>query len=254
MTLPLMIHGMVQFRAFDYESEKSSASASAATWGNAVPKRLDFYGSENYTWHSFVAGPQAQRLLVGYLTAAVGSETFYDTLTIQKRCVGDGPDHIQGYLFSGMSRSLSPTMAHYYHSNTPQPYYLSGRIGDESEGVVNNVQTNLSRTAETNLMTKENIPYPYVQSVRGLFYGPSMMNTIIKYKKDVALNRLLQIVAPPHSNGWFFGEFRSVPVDVDGDGTVELNGIEMFVDQTGAVTDRNPPTTPIFTSPTTMTF
>ena len=43
-----------------------------------------------------------------------------------------------------------------------------------------------------------------------------------------------------HANGFFFGEFRSVPVDVDGDGKVEINGMEMYTDLNGNVENRTP--------------
>lgn len=260
MTLPLTIHGVVQFRDFKYgqdpvgaaysladaskviRSSEAGRSAIAGRSGvnEASSGRVD---PRSFGWHSFAAGPIAQAQLVGALTAATGLGSFYEKLIIQKVCsnpLRDGLDHVQGYLFEGMSRSLGGNaMAHYYSSRGPQPYYLSGRIGDASEGVIF-VDTQLTRHAETHIVTNKNVPYPYVQSVRGLFFGPARMNTAILHNPNMPLDNLLQIVKEPYANGWFFGEFRSAVVDVDGDGTIEVNGMEMFTDLNGDVVNRTP--------------
>jgi hypothetical protein len=243
VTLPLSIHGMVQFRSHNYSAKPGPGGLMGALNYGATGGKA---GAGSYTWYSLVAGLDAQRRLVGDLTASVGKDTFYDNLIIQKVCTNpldDGRDHVQGYLFQGMSRSIGGNaMAHYYMSRTPQPLYLSGRIADSSEGVIE-VGTQLARVAETNIVTNDNVPYPYVQSVRGLFYGPARMNTIVTMDANAPLDNLLQIVKEPYANGWFFGEFRSVPVDVDGDGIVEINGLPMYTDLQGSVVDRTPPST-----------
>jgi hypothetical protein len=241
VTLPLSIHGLVQFRSYNYSSERVPPGLSNARYGGSSGN------AAGYTWHTLVAGLDAQRLLVGDLTASVGQNTFYDNLIIQKVCVNpldDGRDHVQGYRFQGMSRAIGGNaLAHYYTSSGPQPLYLSGRIADASEGVVS-VDTQLSRIAETNIVANKDVPYPYVQSVRGLFYGPARMNTIVVHNSKAPLDNLLQIVKEPYANGYFFGEFRSVPVDIDGDGIVEINGLPMFTDLQGQVVDRMPPHPP----------
>lgn len=257
MTLPLTIHGVVEFRDFKYGSTQTGASYSVSDASKIINSSAEArraIGGVNrasegrsdprsFEWHSLVAGPIAQRKLVGDLVAATGLGTFYDHLTIQKVCTDplrNGLDHVQGYIFEGMSRSIGANaMAHYYTSRGPQPYYLSGRIGDASEGVVF-IETQLSRHAETHIVTKDSIPYPYVQSVRGLFFGPARMNTAILRDANVPLDNLLQIVKEPYANGWFYGEFRSAVVDMDGDGTIEINGMEMFTDQEGNVVERTP--------------
>jgi hypothetical protein len=276
VTLPLTIHGMVQFREFKpgfkssseymgisgqdqraapYDSSYSVGGQTTRSDSGAYPSDSysntasapPSYGAADpraYDWHSMVAGPIAQRRLVGGLTAAVGLGSFYDNLIIQKVCTNpldNGFDHVQGYLFRGMSRSIGGNaMAHYYTSRGTQPLYLSGRIGDASEGVIE-VETQLSRHAETNIVTNRNVPYPFVQSVRGLFYGPARMNTVVLRDENAPIDNLLQIVKEPYSNGWFFGEFRSVLVDADGDGQVEVNGMEMYTDLQGNVLNRTPP-------------
>jgi hypothetical protein len=237
VTLPLSIHGLVQFRSYNYDPQYRPSDLTGVGYGGGRGN------AGGYTWHTMVAGITAQRLLVGDLTASVGHNTFYDNLIIQKICVNpldDGRDHVQGYRFQGMSRTIGGNaMAHYYTSSGPQPLYLSGRIADASEGVVA-VDTQLSRVAETNIVTHQDVPFPYVQSVRGLFYGPARMNTVVAMDPKTPLNNLLQIVKEPYANGYFFGEFRSVPVDVDGDGAVEVNGLPMFTDLQGQVIDRMP--------------
>ncbi len=258
MTLPLTIHGVVQFRDFKYGDDsvgapysiaeasktiRSTKEGRTAIAGTNMPASSGKVDPRSYEWNSFAAGPIAQRQLVGDLVAATGLGSFYENLTIQKVATDplrNGLDHVQGYLFEGMSRSIgSNAMAHFYTSRGPQPYYLSGRIGDASEGVIF-VDTQLSRHAETHIVTNKNVPYPYVQSVRGLFFGPARMNPAILNHPEMPLNNLLQIVKEPYANGWFFGEFRSAVVDVDGDGTIEINGMEMYTDLAGNVVNRTP--------------
>lgn len=276
VTLPLTIHGVVQFRTFNGtevressgwdtrgSSEMSPRSQAESAWtqlsdssrdrragyspiagtSNAYNRSSAVPDPNSFDWHSLVAGPITQARMVGHLTAAVGQGSFYDNLTIQKvstEPMAQGVDHVQGYLFQGMSKSLGGNaMAHYYSSSGPQPYYLSGRIGDVSDGVVE-VDSQLTRHAETHIVAKQGAPYPYVQSVRGLFYGPARMNPALAADPTLPVDNLLQIVRDPYANGWFFGEFRSVPVDVDGDDQVELNGIEMYTDLEGVVHQRTP--------------
>jgi hypothetical protein len=177
MTLPLTIHGVVQFRDYRYGQDpvgapysiaeasktiKSTRAGRNAIAGTDMPASSGRADPRSFEWHSMVAGPIVQRKLVGDLVAATGLGTFYDNLTIQKTvtdALGDGLDHVQGYLFEGMSRSVGANaMAHYYTSRGLQPYYLSGRIGDSSEGVMY-VDTQLSRHAETHIVTKDNGNY-----------------------------------------------------------------------------------------------
>jgi hypothetical protein len=271
VTLPLTIHGLVVFRtlkeealinAKDYrgytlawtgQDEEADAQSvdgrvrrverGEAGYRDPTRPSAAIVPPGAYDWHVLPVGPVAQGRLVGDLTAAVSPDSYYDNLIIQKVCANHfdpGFDHVQGYLFKGMSRSLgSNAMAHYYSSRGPQPFYLSGIIGEASGGVID-VETQLTRHAETNIAFNERVPYPYVQSVRGLFYGPAHMNTMIARNPRLPLDSLLQIVRDPYANGWFFGEFRSVPVDVDGDGEVEINGMEMYTTPDGLVVDRRP--------------
>jgi hypothetical protein len=66
------------------------------------------------------------------------------------------------------------------------------------------------------------------------------MNPAILNNPDMPMDNLLQIVKEPYANGWFFGEFRSAVVDVDGDGQIEVNGMEMYTDLEGNVVNRTP--------------
>ena len=190
--------------------------------------------------------------MVGKMTAAIKVETFMTDLVIQKRIsnlLDSGSDFIEGYLFKGISRQTGVnTVAHYYESIWTHSFYKSGRSGDISEGIIENVQTHLLRVAETDLVRKDEMQFPYPQSVRGIFYGSVYMNPIIAEEKNTPLDGLLQIISmcDPQvghlANGWFYGTFRGIPEDVDSDGQVELNGVELFVDREGKILEQYPKT------------
>lgn len=219
-TMPLHIEGVVQFRG------------------------------EDGRWRQGIVGQQARIAMVGALTAGIRMETFTTDLVMQKRIpniFNSGTDFIEGYVFRGISRpSGVNTITHYYESIWQHSFYLSGRSGDDSAGVIENVPTYLRRIAETDLAQPRGVPFAYPQSVRGVFYGSVHVHPEFERGDAADLDGTMQIISTADArtaslaNGWFYGTFRGVPEDVDGDGTVELNGAEMFVDTDGRVLNQRP--------------
>jgi hypothetical protein len=221
MTMPLSVEGVVQFM------------------------------DETGEWHLMTVSRSEREDIVGGMTAAVRAETFMTELVIQKRIenlFGSGTDYVDGYLFSGISRrSGINSVSHYYESTWMHSFYPAGRTGDDSQGVLE-VGTRLYRIAETDLVTRDDLPFAYPQSVRGIFHGPVYMNPAVISDPDQPIQGMMQIVSSQSqggrilANGWFYGSFRGVPEDVDGDGAVELDGIEMLVSPGGEVLEQRPAT------------
>jgi hypothetical protein len=201
-------------------------------------------------WHTYATGPVANERLIGKLTPGVNTSTFDSTIVLQKRIRninGSGRDHVEGYLLKGLARLVSENvMRHQYEAISTHDVYPSGGVGDESQGKMGGVTASLERIAETYLSTAPKINFPYQNSVRGTFKGFVFVNPSIVDNPDQSIDGRLQIISPvdPKAghlvNGIFHGSFRGAMEDIDGDGVVELNGIEMLVEKDGSVTNRNP--------------
>lgn len=196
-------------------------------------------------WHSFVTGPVSNERLIGDLTPAVNADSFQSTLVLQKRIRNihdSGADHIEGYLLKGLARRLEPNVfRHQYEGLSRHTVYRSGIVGDESKGVIEGATASISRMADTHLTSREGVAFPYPHSVRGTFRGFVYINPELAVNPERSLDGNLQIISPMDEkagslvNGVFSGSFRGIPQDLDGDGVVELNGIEMAVTKTGVV-------------------
>lgn len=199
----------------------------------------------NDEWHTLTTGPISNERMIGKLTPAVNARSFSSTLVLQKRIRninGSGADHIEGYFLRGLARMVGHNvMRHQYLGSTIHTVYRSGTVGDTALGVVPDTGGTLFRAADTLISTRPNVPYPYPHAVRGTFHGFVFVNPILATEPDRSLDGLVQIVSPldPTAgelvNGIFHGTFRGIPEDVDNDGTVELNGVEMFVNESGHV-------------------
>jgi hypothetical protein len=213
---------------------------------------VEFHDSKG-DWHTYIAGPMSNERLIGDLTPAINANTFQNTIVLQKRIKnlnGSGKDHVDGYYLKGVSRQMSDRVfRHQYEAISHHDVYPSGIVGDESQGVIKDASAVVERMADTHLTTGGGAPFPYPHSVRGSFKGFVYMNPSVIDDPTTGIDGRLQIVSPVDAqagslvNGVFQGTFRGVPEDIDGDGTVELNGVPMLVRDDGTVLDRSPAST-----------
>ena len=220
LTMPLEVEGVVEFK------DKSG------------------------TWHTYATGPLSNERLIGKLTPGVNADNFDTTVVLQKRIRnlnGSGRDYVEGYSLKGLSRMVSDNVIrHQYEASSQHDIFPSGIVGDESMGKIELATATLQRYADTNLSFSPQSPFPYPHSVRGTFRGFVYMNPSVIDSPDKNIDGRLQILSPvdPKAghlvNGVFYGTFRGVLEDVDGDGIVELNGVEMLVDRHGNVPNRTP--------------
>jgi hypothetical protein len=205
-------------------------------------------------WHTLVTGPIANERMIGELTPAIQAESFDSTLVLQKRIRdlnGSGEDHVDGYLLKGVSRQLeSNVFRHQYEGLSRHTVYPSGVIGDESGGRIESATASIARVADTHITSREGIGFPDPHSVRGTFKGFVYANPKLAEDPEAPIDGNVQIISPMDEkaghlvNGIFYGSFRGIPFDVDGDGVVELNGVEMYVSETGEVAPRARKSTP----------
>jgi hypothetical protein len=200
-------------------------------------------------WHLVSIGGEDGKALIGDLVIYLRAETIFSSLMVQRTIPWmswmdprdwskPGQDIVDGYRFNGLSRSLSDAaMVHHYDLVSPSRFHLSGRVADPSQGFVENETGSLSCTAETNISTDGSGPYP--TSVRGAFFGLVFAQEDAMLDEKATKDGAVQFVSTTnpavvdHMNGIFFGSFRGIPIDVDDDGTVEINGIPPNVDAKG---------------------
>lgn len=182
--------------------------------------------------------------VVGGVTACTLGASFSDTLVIQKRMPGfypDGRDHVEGYLFKGLSFTEAPDRRrHVYECVQHHRVFRSGKVGDESDGVIDDASVMLMRAAETTLNPNLSAGGgPFVSSVRGSFYGFAYVRPDLVVAEQNLQPGMVQLVSPSDpgsgalANTLLYGQFRGMPRDVDGDGQVEANGIDIFVNPQG---------------------
>ncbi|MBV9773061.1 MAG: HEAT repeat domain-containing protein [Gemmatimonadetes bacterium] len=91
--------------------------------------------------------------IMGRVLACTNQDTFMKDLTIEKLLEGyhpDGTDHYEIFPFSGISwRTSDEHTQHRYECFTTRRIYRSGRVEDDSEGVIEGVPIILNRAAET---------------------------------------------------------------------------------------------------------
>lgn len=201
-------------------------------------------------WRTVATGPVSNERMVGKLTPGVNAPTYQSEIVLQKRIEnirGTRTDYVEGYRLVGLSRQLTPHIVrHQYEGISRHPVFVSGRVGDESQGTIDHATASLMRSADTLMGVSTDIATPFPVSVRGSFRGFTYVDPDLAENLDEPLDGRLQIISPtdPEAgrlvNGTFYGTFRGVLEDVDGDGKVEVNGIEMLVDPAGNVTDRKP--------------
>ncbi len=201
-------------------------------------------------WHTIPTGPMTNERMIGTLTPAINADSFHNTLVLQKRIKNvnnSGADHIEGYYLKGLSRQIGDNVfRHQYEALSKHDVYPSGIVGDESMGKIEAAGASIARQADTHITVRDDVPFPYPHSVRGSFRGFVFMNPDILKNPSMPIDGLLQIITPVDEkagnlvNGIFYGTFRGIPEDINNDGKVELNGIEVLIDKLGNVLDKKP--------------
>jgi hypothetical protein len=157
----------------------------------------------------------------------------------------DGSDHYEAFLFRGFTERTGPTTGNFYfESNTPRPFYLSGRADDPSEGVVENVPIPFAREGQWFLNDSITIDdVPAIEYVRGLFQGWAYVNLERIEKGDgqflftgnSVLSTLHHPIVGPKTNTFISGSFKGKVLDWDGDGVLDLNYLPSYATPKGEI-------------------
>lgn len=183
--------------------------------------------------------------ILGRVLASTNVATIRTDLTVEKELAGlhaDGSLHHEIYPFRGISVEYAGNhLEHNYLSETLRPFYPSGLV-DVGEAV--NVPVSLARVAITALAGKgevaihgdgpradrlRNAEMPFVQSVRGRFFGwaavnlPAVFDAGAVTAGHVQLSNPTDPVAGPMTNAKLYGTFRGKSGDYTGAGRMTLN-------------------------------
>ncbi|MEU4449031.1 HEAT repeat domain-containing protein [Actinosynnema sp. NPDC050801] len=184
----------------------------------------------------------------GRVLASTNVSTFRTELTIEKELKGlkeDGTCHYEIFPFRGLSVEYDGNnLEHNYLSSTLRPFYPSGVTG---KGEEIQVPVSLERVALTNLAGQGDVeihgtgaradrlraaPMPFVQSVRGRYYGWAAVNLEVAFDQgtvgagEIQLSNPTDPVAGPMTNAKLYGAFRGKSGDYTGSGRLTLNSIK----------------------------
>ena len=202
----------------------------------------------NDLWGHVVMSPQMLARVYGQALACPITATREREIVICKSLSGlheDGTDHYESFLFRGFTdRTASYSGNFYFETQTPRPFYLSGKADDVSEGVVEDVTVPFAREGQWFLNKNINVNgKPAIEYVRGLFQGWAYVNlnrimdsgNDFMFPGNSVLSTLHHPVVGPLTNTFLFGGFKGKILDWDGDGVLDLNYLPAHATSKGEV-------------------
>ncbi len=207
--------------------------------------RLD---PSNKYWGKMTLSPQALARVFGQGHACPNVDNRDHTLVIAKIIDGlypDGSPHVDNYLFKGFTERTRADRANFYfESNVRRHFFMSGKIGDPSEGV-DETQIGFTRRGrwylDHNFRVKNEAAIRYV---RGRFHGWAYVNlarVIGKSLEEIivpgngVLSTLHDPVIGPMTNVFLAGTYKGKLNDWDNDGKIDLNSLSIYSTRSGDV-------------------
>lgn len=254
-------------RVFSWETGWSPEDFRLARPARVLPNRTfdetlflhikcDLYvrlSEDNALWGHVLLSPQMLARVYGQALACPITETRERELVIAKTLKGlhaDGSDHHESFLFRGFTERTNPLQGNFYfESNTPRPFYKSGKADDTSCGVVENLPIPFAREGQWFLNPNMPIKGKYaIEYVRGLFQGWAYVNLdrIMEagrfpniedylFAGNSVLSTLHHPEVGPLTNTFVAGSFKGKVLDWDGDGVVDLNYLPAYATAKGEI-------------------
>lgn len=133
-------------------------SDEAELFDQVIPLRIslkEYVEVEPNVWKYHVFAPIQETRVAGQLYACSVVETRHKRIALTKQLEGlhsDGSLHIENTLFSGRTLMIDKyTGVFSFQTVMPVPFYPSGRIGDQSEGVITDANIFVAREGMWNL-------------------------------------------------------------------------------------------------------
>lgn len=202
----------------------------------------------NKYWGKMTLSPQALARVFGHGHACPNVDNREHTLVIAKNIDGlypDGSPHADNYLFRGFTERTRADRANFYfESNVRRHFFMSGQIGDPSEGVT---EGNIGFTRrgrwylDNNFRIKNESAIRYV---RGRFHGWAYINLarVIGQPLEKVItpgNGVLSSLHDPvfgsMTNVFLSGTYKGKLNDWDGDGKIDANTLKIYSTRSGEV-------------------
>lgn len=142
----------------EYEKPVRVKSDPEELFDQVIPLRIslkEYVEVEPNVWKYHVFAPIQETRVAGQLYACSVVETRHKRIALTKQLEGlhsDGSLHIENTLFSGRTLMIDKyTGVFSFQTVMPVPFYPSGRIGDQSEGVISDANIFVAREGMWNL-------------------------------------------------------------------------------------------------------
>ncbi len=142
----------------EYEQPVRARSDPEELFDQVIPLRIslkEYVEVEPNVWKYHVFAPIQETRVAGQLYACSVVETRHKRIALTKQLEGlhsDGSLHIENTLFSGRTLMIDKyTGVFSFQTVMPVPFYPSGRIGDQSEGVIADANIFVAREGMWNL-------------------------------------------------------------------------------------------------------
>jgi|tagenome__1003787_1003787.scaffolds.fasta_scaffold20826780_2 hypothetical protein len=247
--------GLAQF-GWRTETAREVRTDDQEIFHQTLPLRIslrEFVEVEPNKWLYHVFAPLQEQIVAGRLFACSHVDTRLTRIVLSKQLEGlhaDGSLHLENTLFSGRTVMVEPRVGVFsYQTVMPVPFYPSGRIGDQSEGIIENNQVFVARVGQWEL--DENITVedrPVINNVTGIirawgYTRPDKATFDPSGRMDQVaglfhLGSLIDARTRDYVNTYTIGTYRGVLADTDGDGVLDLNTNPSYATVDGEI-DRN---------------
>lgn len=223
------------------ESAREVKTDDQELFHQTLPLRIalrEFVEVEPNKWLYHVFAPLQEQIVAGRLFACSHVNTRLTRIVLSKQLEGlhaDGTLHLENTLFSGRTVMVEDRIGVFsYQTVMPVPFYPSGRIGDQSEGVIPDNQVFVARAGTWELDEEIMVDStPVINNVTGIirawgYTRPDKATFDPAGRMDLVaglfhLGSLIDPRTRDYVNTYTIGTYRGVLADTDGDGLLDLN-------------------------------
>lgn len=238
-----------------YERRMQTRTDEAEPFDQVIPLRIalkEYVEVEPNVWKYHVFAPIQETRVAGQLYACSVVETRHKRIALTKQLEGlhsDGSLHIENTLFNGRTLMIDKfTGVFSFQTVMPVPFYPSGRIGDQSEGVISDAAIFVARAGQWNLSEDLAIRgHPVINNVTGLirawgYTRPDRATFDPSGRMDMVagLFHLGSLIDPrirDYVNTYTIGTYRGM-ITPDEEGVIGLNTNPSYMTLDGEI-DRN---------------
>ena len=237
----------------DFRTARDASYDEGRIFDQTLPLRRqgDLYvrlGRDGDLWGHLPLSPQVMDRVYGHELACIVTETRDRELVIASLLQGlheDGSAHHEACLLRGVTTMSMPSRASFcVEATVPRPFYKSGCVDDVTEGVVHDVPITVAREGEW--FTNAWLPLKGDQAIE---YIRGVFSACVSVNLDRLMSREGKLLFPgsctlasphhsdvrPYANGVLIGRFKGKVLDLNQDGTLDLNAMAAHATAAGEI-------------------